>query len=135
MRPRYKNHNKKEGLYMKQRFRSWSGFSLIAPLLFAIPTAFANDNFVNRISVFGDSLADSGYYSSLSPSVPPGLAFTTRPDPVAPEVFASELGLELRSAYGVGGTNYATGAARVSLPGGLSIPITTQIDRVLAGGE
>lgn len=105
--------------------------TIVIPFLFAIPAVFANDIFTDRIIVFGDSLADSGYYSSLLP-LPPGSGFTTNPDPVAPEVLAAELGLDLRSAYGAGGTNHATGGARVSLPNDFSIPIATQISNVLA---
>lgn len=132
---RTKNTIRRMDPKMTRLSRPLLGFSLLVSLAFAASAAFAKNDFVNRVIVFGDSLSDSGYYSSLSPMAPPGMAFTTRPDLVAPEVFASELGLALRTAYGVDGTNHATGAARVSLPNMLSVPITTQIDRVLASGE
>lgn len=90
---------------------------------------------VERIIVFGDSLSDGGYYSFLSGgALPPGSSFTTNPDPVAPEVFASEMGLGLQPAYGEEGFNFATGGARVTASNALSIPITTQIDNFLAAG-
>lgn len=115
---------------MRPIIRIAPGFAFFIPFIFAIPPLLADDNFTNRIIVFGDSLADSGYYSSITP-LPPGSAFTTRPDPVAPEIVAAELGLELRSAYGGDGTNYATGGARVTLPNNVSIPVTAQINNVL----
>ncbi|HJN53272.1 MAG: autotransporter domain-containing protein [Pseudomonadales bacterium] len=82
---------------------------------------------VNRVIVFGDSLSDGGFYVALDPTIPAGAgSFTTNPDPVAPEVVASELNLTLDTAYGADGTNYAVGGARVSEPNLLSVPIATQ---------
>jgi outer membrane lipase/esterase len=90
---------------------------------------------VNRLVVFGDSLADGGYYLTLDPRLPRDAgSFTTNPDPVAPEVLAARLGLPLTPVYGQGGTNYAVGGARVTAPNALSIPITTQINTFLATG-
>ncbi len=89
---------------------------------------------VDRIIVFGDSLSDGGYYAAGG-TLPPGAgSFTTNPDPVSPEVFAAMLGLDLQTAYGLGGTNYAVGGARVTAANALSIPIATQIDNFLAAG-
>ncbi len=49
-----------------------------------------------RMIVFGDSLADGGYYLTLDPRLPRDAgSFTTNPDPVAPEVVAARLGLPL----------------------------------------
>ena len=90
---------------------------------------------VNRMIVFGDSLADGGYYLTLDPRLPRDAGrFTTNPDPVAPEVLAARLGLPLTPVYGQGGTNYAVGGARVTLPNALSIPVATQISNFLAAG-
>lgn len=113
------------------------------PLLALTPSAFAQTSApataagepVNRIVVFGDSLADGGYYLTLDPRLPRnGGRFTTNPDPVAPEVTAAQLGIELRTVYGQGGTNYAVGGARVTAPNALAIPITTQINTFIAAG-
>ena len=76
---------------------------LAAPLLFAAPaiaqvnpTAQATNQPVNRIVVFGDSLADGGFFLTLDPRIPRDAgSFTTNPDPVAPEVLAALLGLPL----------------------------------------
>lgn len=82
---------------------------------------------------FGDSLSDSGAFSSLLPA---GTGrFTTNPGPVWTEVFAAHYGLEARPST-AGGTNYAQGGARVSgLPGvpstaptGTATPLSTQIN-------
>lgn len=90
---------------------------------------------VTRIVVFGDSLADGGFYLPISPTVPRDAgSFTTNPDPVAPEVLAARLGLNLLPAYGQGGTNYAVGGARVAAANGITIPITTQITNFLNAG-
>ncbi len=90
---------------------------------------------VNRMVVFGDSLADGGYYLTLDPRLPRDAgSFTTNPDPVAPEVLAARLGLPLTPVYGQGGTNYAVGGARVTAANALSIPITTQITNFLGAG-
>lgn len=115
---------------------------LAAPLLFAAPaiaqvnpTAQATNQPVNRIVVFGDSLADGGFFLTLLPTVPRDAgSFTTNPDPVAPEVLAARLGLTLTPVYGQGGTNYAVGGARVTAANGFAIPITTQISNFIAAG-
>ena len=115
---------------------------LAAPLLFAAPaiaqvnpTAQAANQPVNRIVVFGDSLADGGFFLTLLPTVPRDAgSFTTNPDPVAPEVLAARLGLTLTPVYGQGGTNYAVGGARVTAANGFAIPITTQISNFIAAG-
>ena len=89
----------------------------------------------NRMVVFGDSLADGGYYLALDPRLPRDAgSFTTNPDPVAPEVLAARLGLALDPVYGKGGTNYAVGGARVTAANALSIPVATQISNFLAAG-
>ncbi|MEG8016621.1 hypothetical protein [Sphingomonas sp. LR55] len=79
----------------------------------ASPTSVAASETYNRMIVFGDSLADGGYYLALDPSLPRDAgSFTTNPDPVSPEVLAARLGLPLDPVYGKGGTNYAVGGAR-----------------------
>ncbi len=89
----------------------------------------------DRMVVFGDSLADGGYYLTLDPRLPRDAgSFTTNPDPVSPEVLAARLGLPLAPVYGQGGTNYAVGGARVTAANALSIPVTTQISNYLAAG-
>lgn len=110
--------------------------ALAAPLAAQTSTgAQAGGEPVTRIVVFGDSLADGGFYLPLSPLVPRDAgSFTTNPDPVAPEVFAARLGIDLRPVYGQGGTNYAIGGARVTAPNGFAIPITTQINNFVAAG-
>lgn len=88
-----------------------------------------------RIIVFGDSLADGGFYLPLDPRIPRDAgSFTTNPDPVAPEVFAAQFGLPLLPVYGQGGTNHAVGGARVAAASGLAIPIATQITNFLVTG-
>ena len=91
----------------------------------------------DSIIVFGDSLADGGYYLQFLPLPAGEGSFTTNPDPVAPEVMAALLGVELTPVYTKGGTNYAIGGARVQQPNALSplaIPIATQISNYLAAG-
>ena len=90
---------------------------------------------VTRIVVFGDSLSDGGFFLPLSPAIPRDAgSFTTNPDPVAPEVFAARLGIDLLPVYGQGGTNYAIGGARVTATNGFAIPITTQVSNFVASG-
>jgi outer membrane lipase/esterase len=89
---------------------------------------------VNRVVVFGDSLSDGGFFRTILP-LPPGAGrFTTNPDLVSPELVAQRLGLNVLSAYGTGGTNFAVGGARVTAANGASIPITTQITNFLNAG-
>lgn len=98
-------------------------------------TSTKKNSSYDRMIVFGDSLADGGYYLTLDPRLPREAgSFTTNPDPVSPEVLAARLGLPLAPFYGQGGTNYAVGGARVSAANALSIPITTQINNYLAAG-
>ena len=86
-----------------------------------------------RLVVFGDSLSDGGFFLAVDPTLPRQAgSFTTNPDPVAPEVLASLLGLDLRPIYGQGGTNYAVGGARVTAANGITVPIATQVSRFLA---
>ncbi|MEG3164274.1 autotransporter domain-containing protein [Sphingomonas sp. PB2P19] len=109
--------------------------STMAAAQTATSTAVSARDPYDRMVVFGDSLADGGYYLTLDPRIPRDAgSFTTNPDPVSPEVLAARLGLTLLPVYGQGGTNYAVGGARVTLPNDLSIPITTQITRFLAAG-
>ena len=93
------------------------------------------DTAASRVIVFGDSLSDGGFFAALGAAAPGGGSFTTNPDPVAPEVFSSQLGLTLDPVYGKNGTNYAVGGARVTAPNGFAPSITTQIDRYLASGS
>lgn len=83
---------------------------------------------IERIVVFGDSLSDGGFFASILP-LPPGAGqFTTNPDPVAVEVTAAEIGLDVQTAYSATpGTNFAVGGARVTEANGFSIPIATQL--------
>jgi outer membrane lipase/esterase len=105
-----------------------------AAIAWAAPAAAQEQRPVQRIIVFGDSLSDGGFYGPLL-GIPPALArFTTNPDPVAPEVTAALLGLPLDTVYGRAGTNYAVGGARVTLPNGVTIPITNQINNFIAAG-
>ncbi|TPG13691.1 autotransporter outer membrane beta-barrel domain-containing protein [Sphingomonas oligophenolica] len=101
-------------------------------------TATAAKEPVDRIIVFGDSLADGGFFVPLIPNLPAGAgSFTTNPDPVAPEVMAARLGIDLKTAYGTTaaiGTNYAIGGARVTAANGASIPIASQLSGYLARG-
>lgn len=86
-----------------------------------------------RIVVFGDSLSDGGFFLAVDPTLPREAgSFTTNPDPVAPEVLAALLGLDLKPIYGQGGTNYAVGGARVTAANGITVPIATQVSRFLA---
>ena len=96
-----------------------------------------------RLVVFGDSLADGGFFSTVVPGLSQEAAsFTTNPDPVAPEVFATGIGLGVPGiAYAPGGaptaagTNFAIGGARVTLPnanGQVPLSITQQADVFLA---
>ena len=127
---------------MSPLFRTAAASSIVLAAALALPAAAqtsaaatAANEPVNRIVVFGDSLADGGYYLTLDPRIPRDAgSFTTNPDPVAPEVMASRLGVDLLPFYGQNGTNYAVGGARVTAANALSIPITTQIDRFLATG-
>ena len=113
--------------------------SIVGAALFATPAAAqvsasaqADRAPVTRIVVFGDSLADGGFFLPLSPTIPRDAgSFTTNPDPVAPEVFASRLGIDLLPAYGQPGTNFAIGGARVTAANGATIPITAQVTRFL----
>jgi outer membrane lipase/esterase len=115
---------------------------LIGTMLTAAPLVQAQTNSTsaadepyNRMVVFGDSLADGGYYLTLDPRLARDAgSFTTNPDPVSPEVLAARLGLALTPVYGQGGTNYAVGGARVTLANALSIPVATQISNFLAAG-
>jgi outer membrane lipase/esterase len=89
---------------------------------------------IKRVVVFGDSLSDGGFFRAVTP-LPPGAGrFTTNPDLVSPELVALRLGLTVNSAYGLNGTNFAVGGARVTAANGPSIPITTQINNFLAAG-
>lgn len=89
---------------------------------------------IERVIVFGDSLSDGGFYRAILP-LPPGAGrFTTNPDLVSPELVAQRLGLSVSTAYGLNGTNFAVGGARVTAANGVAIPITTQIDNYLAAG-
>lgn len=108
---------------------------LTKPVFAQTATTSPSDEPVGRMIVFGDSLADGGYYLTLDPRIPRDAgSFTTNPDPVAPEVLAARLGLPLTPVYGQGGTNYAVGGARVTAANALSIPVTTQIGNFLAAG-
>ncbi|HLL58917.1 MAG TPA: SGNH/GDSL hydrolase family protein, partial [Allosphingosinicella sp.] len=115
-----------------------SGIALGAALAAAAPAAAqvaqqsARQQPVSRIIVFGDSLADGGFFRAITP-LPAGAGrFTTNPDLVSPEILAQRLGLPLVTAYAQGGTNFAVGGARVTATNGPSIPITNQINNFLA---
>ncbi|GAB1256619.1 autotransporter outer membrane beta-barrel domain-containing protein [Aurantivibrio plasticivorans] len=106
---------------------------IVASGMLAAQLGHTADTDPSRVIVFGDSLSDGGFYSAILP-YPAGQSFTTNPDPVAPEVFAAQLGLPLAPVYGEGGTNFAIGGARVTLPNAIAVPITSQIDGFIANG-
>jgi outer membrane lipase/esterase len=124
------------------RLFRWTALPVVmGPLAFTAAPALAQTSApataakepITRIVVFGDSLADGGYYLPVSPATPRDAgSFTTNPDPVAPEVLAARLGLDLLPAYGANGTNFAVGGARVTAANAASIPVATQISRWLA---
>ena len=107
-----------------------------APLVCAAPAAAQGAPAAGpsgRMVVFGDSLSDGGFFLTLDPTLPREAgSFTTNPDPVAPEVLAALLGLDLKPVYGQGGTNYAVGGARVTAANGFAVPVATQVSRFLA---
>jgi outer membrane lipase/esterase len=113
-----------------------TAFTLAAPAAAQTSaTAEEGGERVTRVVVFGDSLSDGGYFLTLDPRIPREAgSFTTNPDPVAPEVFAARLGIDLQPVYGRGGTNYAIGGARVTAPNGLTIPIAIQVTNFLNAG-
>jgi outer membrane lipase/esterase len=114
------------------KFRSSAGALALAIAMCAVAPASAQQRGpVGRFIVFGDSLSDAGYYRNL---VPGASRFTTNPDLTAAELVAISLGLRADTNYGQGGTNYATGGARVTAANAASIPITTQINNYLAAG-
>jgi outer membrane lipase/esterase len=100
----------------------------------------------NKIVVFGDSLSDGGAYTNIIRSLNVAGAsqvtrfkFTTNPGNVWVENIAQRFGLALTPNALDGGTNYAEGGARVTLPnpsqgGFFQTPVSVQIDRYLAAG-
>jgi outer membrane lipase/esterase len=113
--------------------------NLVASAIALAVSAPAAAQFTNAY-FFGDSVSDSGNFSS---ALPPGTGrFTTNPGPVWSEVFAQHFGLSATPST-QGGTNYAYGGARVTdLPGVLdsplspaaAVPIATQVTQYLARG-
>ena len=99
-----------------------------------------------RIVVFGDSLSDGGAYTNIVKSLNvPGASqvarfkFTTNPGNVWVENLAARFGITLTPNALDGGSNYAEGGARVTLPnnsqpGFSQTAVSVQIDRFLAGG-
>jgi outer membrane lipase/esterase len=120
-------------------------FAFIVFILAAAPGVQAQTQF-NKIVVFGDSLSDGGAYTSLFRSLNlPGanqvqrFKFTTNPGNVWVENVAERLGLPLTPNALDGGTNYAEGGARVTLPnpssGGVAqTAVSLQVDRYLSAG-
>ena len=113
----------------------------------SLSSTFALAQSAERVVVFGDSLSDGGYFTTV---LPPALfaggggSFTTNPDPVAPEVFAAGIGQSVTTAYTAGGVpnggfNYAIGGARITDPNpltpGARFSITQQVDQFLASGR
>lgn len=102
--------------------------ALACALAFTLPKAQAAD--FDSTVFFGDSLTDSGAF---------GAKFTTNPGPVWSELVAARLGTAALPSVG-GGTNYATGGARITLlpgvpampPTDTAPPVTTQISTYLA---
>jgi outer membrane lipase/esterase len=100
-----------------------------------------------RLIVFGDSLSDGGAYTNFfkSLNLPGGnqvtrFKFTTNPGNVWVENIASRFGMTLTPNALDGGSNYAEGGARVTLPNpsplGLSqTAVSIQIDRFLASNR
>jgi outer membrane lipase/esterase len=126
--------------------RSTTGFlfASIVLIVLAAPPVQAQTQF-NRIVVFGDSLSDGGAYTSIFRALNlPGadqvqrFKFTTNPGNVWVENIAQRLGLALTPNALDGGTNYAEGGARVTLPNPSAVvmqtPVSVQIDRYLAAG-
>ncbi|MDA8870360.1 autotransporter domain-containing protein [Rhizobiaceae bacterium] len=116
---------------------------LATAAIIAAPQA-AQAQSLDRVVVFGDSLSDGGFFPTvLSPTLFTGGAgsFTTNPDPVAPEVFSSGIGLAVETAYTTGGVpnggfNYAIGGARIDLANpGIPLSISQQIDTFVATGR
>ena len=113
----------------------------------ALAPGFAAPALAERFIVFGDSLSDGGFYTTILPAgaFEPGEgSFTTNPDDVAPEVTAAAIGAELDIAYSVGGVpdagfNYAIGGARVARANPLNpfnpLSVSAQIDTFLATGR
>ncbi|HYR92179.1 MAG TPA: autotransporter domain-containing protein [Terriglobia bacterium] len=99
-----------------------------------------------RIVVFGDSLSDGGAYTNIVKALNvPGASqvarfkFTTNPGNVWVDNIAARFGLTLTPNAFDGGSNYAEGGARVTLPnnsqpGVSQSAVSVQIDRFLAAG-
>ncbi|MBV1877179.1 MAG: autotransporter domain-containing protein [Pseudomonadales bacterium] len=108
----------------------------VTSLMLASAVLAQRDDPVERVIVFGDSLSDGGFFPFITGDPVNFGSFTTNPDDVAPEIFATNLGLVLLPAYGETGFNHAVGGARITEVNGPSIPITTQIDNFInAGGS
>jgi len=100
----------------------------------------------NKMVAFGDSLSDGGTYTNIIKSLNVAGAsqvarfkFTTNPGNVWVENLAQRFGLALTPNVLDGGTNYAEGGARVTLPnpsqpGFSQTAVSVQIDRYLAAG-
>ena len=118
-------------------------------------TAHARD--FSGVYVFGDSLSDSGAYTSLVAAlgVPAANRFTSNPGEVWAETLAASYGRSAATAYAVNpltgsfgamptGSNFAVGGARVNVqpgvfpanPGiaGNIPPVSTQVSALLARG-
>ena len=129
-------------IHIKQMTRAlWGGLLT----LWLASAAQAQTQF-NKIVVFGDSLSDGGAYTNIIKSLNvagasqvPRFKFTTNPGNVWVENLAQRFGLSLTPNALDGGTNYAEGGARVTLPnpsqpGFSQTAVSVQIDRYLSSG-
>jgi len=95
----------------------------------ALAAGNADAQFSNAY-VFGDSLSDAGQY---------GARFTTNPGLSTPMYVTQRYGIDVTPSF-TGGTDYAQGGARVSLPSPLipanvpNLSITDQVSQLLAKG-
>lgn len=106
-------------------------------LLFAFLSANAHAAFEDMV-VFGDSLSDSGNFSSVKgafPSPPFFEGSRVSNGPVAIEGLAAKLGLQLEASMhlvaGSGGHNYAVVSARARAASELPIDLATQVSAYL----
>ncbi len=119
------------------KLRQWMGVASAAVLALGLSacggesdqSGSTNVATVQRMVVFGDSLADAGTYTPVAQAVGGG-KFTTNPGPVWAETVASQMGVALTPAvmgYGTtvqtcpkpGCFDYAQGGSRVTDPSGI----------------
>lgn len=121
--------------------------SALALAVCSITAVQAQEQQFSNVIGFGDSLSDAGNVGTIN-GLPPGMSFTTNPDPVAMQIIAAAYGFDMTNNSpfipGTGsGTDYAYGGACVQpnsatftcglSPGAFSL--TTQVTGYLAGGH